>query len=260
MEKTLRNVSIVLSALSLIFVLATISFLIFSLSQHIFGFYSYESDVLIIISLLLLISTSIPFVLSALASNLMIAEYGGKMKIQFIRLFVILVSSPFLTLLIIIPFILVVVFSFVYGEIAGFLSNYLDYWIKVDKNQLTNWVSFFILGECVYYAYRYSLFDWFLSSKETSSINLAEKQYRVVYDNIKTEGEKRTADLVKSGIRISSINLIAVLFWSYLMLSNISSVSAEMIFSPTMIVALFFGLIPLLLFQLYKIHKKSSRK
>ena len=258
MKNTLKNTSVILSVMSLVFVLITIGFLIFSFAQHILNLYSYESNYLIILSLVLLASTSIPFILSALASNLMIAAYSKEKKIQYVRLVIILIFSPFLILLTVVPFILIIIVSFIYGEIAGFLSEPLNYWFTIDKNQVKSWVSFFIVGECLFYAYRYSLFDWFLSLKETTSVNIAEKQYQVIYEGIDTKKEKRIADFVKVGIRISAINLVAVLFWSYLMLSNLSSISIETLFSQTMIVALFFSLIPMALFKLYKARKNRD--
>ncbi|NYZ76688.1 hypothetical protein H0O02_00025 [Candidatus Micrarchaeota archaeon] len=244
----LRALSALLAFLSLLFVVITVAFLAITvLYPGMVGIGVSNGLSLVFVAGLLIASTALSFLLSALAQNLMIAAYSDDKRIQAIRLIIIFFVSPFLVWALTIPYAIVVVFSFIYGALVAVLAGALSMVISIDTKMLSTWVSFFILGEALYAAFKYNLFDWFVSTKQTSSLNIAESQYDVVFAKLNGKNEKLVADFVKSAIRITAINLIAVLFWASYMISGVATIEFTIENVPVILLAFVLGMIPLVL-------------
>ncbi|HID73207.1 TPA: hypothetical protein EYP38_04660 [Candidatus Micrarchaeota archaeon] len=169
----------------------TVCFLVFTvLNPTILGAGPSGGVLHVLVAGVLIASTTAPFVLSSLAQNLMIAAYSKEKKQYAIRLIVILAISPFILWIFAIPYIVVALFSFIYGALADMLAGALSPFIEISAEVLSPWVTFFVLGEALYVVFRYNVFDWYMSNKKTSSLNLAESQYQVVYKNMKDEKER----------------------------------------------------------------------
>jgi hypothetical protein len=247
MESIIRNVSLALSLTSTLVIALTAIFLATSLiNPDIYGIDPSDWLLMLIISGILFASTAIPFTLATLASNLMIGAYSKDKKVQAIRLLLILLVVPLLLWILIIPFVTVVLLTYAYGILSSWISSYIP---GVPSEMVGGWVFLALVGQALSYAIRYHVYDWFLSTKKGSSLNLAESQYQVVYENVEGGHEKTILDFVKAGIRLSAINLIMVLMWSFIMISGVTTMPLEIGTLPAIIVGFILGGFPIALLE-----------
>jgi hypothetical protein len=172
-----------------------------------------------------------------------------------IRILTILFISPILVQLLVLPFLIVVFLSFIYGDLARFVTVFLI--PSADAASVSSIVSFFVISEVLYAAYRYNLFNWYLSEKKESSINLAESQFQVVYKSLGGIW-KYGADIVRISFRATAFAFVMIILWSAISFSGVMQVDLSIGNLPTILIAGIFGIIPIFLIKGIKIKSKNQ--
>ena len=251
MNKIINALGVLCGGLSILLVLATVASLIATiLDPSIMPLDDSEPLILVMLTAFLLLLSAIAFSLSSIGSNLMLMATSEDKVKGILRIGVILFLTPILMEILLLPFLLVVAFSFLYGQLAGVIGRMVLEGLDIET--LSSLVSFFLLGEALHAAYRFNLFDWYLSPKKDSSLNLAESQFQEIY--AKVDGIWRSAaHLVRISIRATALNLIVILLWAGIKFSGVMAAGLNLANLPTIAIAVLFGLIPIAVMRSVKI-------
>ncbi len=258
MKNILNVIGIFLGGTSIFIVIALAILLITTvIIPDLIPFDSEDPLMLSFVSAVLFFISAVAFTLSSMGSNLMIMASSKKKEFQGIgRILMILLFSPILVLLLVFPFLLIILLSFIYGDFARYvIEMFLP---SADSEAISSIVTFFIISESLYAAYKYNLFGWYLSPKKGSSINLAESQFREVYDNV--EGIWKTgAGIVRLSIRATAFALVLIILWSAIRFSGVMQIDFSLENLPAILIAGIFGIIPFLLIRGIKIKQRPAK-